>query len=151
MSVARSQCCHHFSRFVFIRFFLVFPKLYLPELINIYWMCLDNTVSEIYDRDDHQPDATDVERSATSCRKRTDPTAAAQYLPMKLSLFQHEEFPYHRPRVQPKMKQRVDAEVGKAHHMRVARRRHDRSRRYPASVNTTPQTLTLPLTHPQPC
>ena len=42
------------------------------------------------------------------------------------------------------MERIVDAEVGIAHHMRVARRRQHRSRRYPASVSTTPQPYHTP-------
>ena len=46
------------------------------------------------------------------------------------------------------MERIVDAEVGIAHHMRVARRRQHRSRRYPASVSTTPQPYPTPPIRP---
>ena len=56
----------------------------------------------------------------------------------------------HLLHVQAKMERRVDAEVGKAHHMHVTRHRQYvvgaiPGRQYYASP------LSLPLTHPQPC
>ena len=50
----------------------------------------------------------------------------------------------HRMRTKPKIKRTIDAEFGKAHHMRVARCRHHRSRRYPAPIRTTPQPYPYP-------
>ena len=41
-------------------------------------------------------------------------------------------------RVRSRKSVQIDAEVGKARHMRVARCRHCRSRRYPAPISTTP-------------
>ena len=87
---------------------------------------------------------TALDRGLTPATRRAEVSAEP-------ASFQQRRRPYQRPLVHLEMKRKVDAEVGKAHHMRVARRRHDCSRRYPASVSTTPHTFPLPLTHPQPC
>ena len=40
MSVARSQCCHHFSRFVFIRFFFWYFRCYIYLNWKIFNACV---------------------------------------------------------------------------------------------------------------
>ena len=51
----------------------------------------------------------------------------------------------------PEIKLKIVTEVGKAHHMHFARRRQQRSRRYPRARQYYASTPPLPLTHPQPC
>ena len=65
--------------------------------------------------------------------------------PMNLPASRDEWSTYHRPCIQLKMMSEVDAEVGKAHHMHVTRRRQQRSRRFPGPViSTTPQPYPYP-------
>ena len=84
----------------------------------------------------------DMDCRTTSRPKRTSSPAAARRPTVTIQ----PGFPsYRRPRVQRSTKRKIDAEVGKAHHMRVSRRRQQRSRRFPGPViSTTPQPYPYP-------
>ena len=111
---------------------------------------LSNACRERYAEDDGQRDVADTEGSTTPRAKRTGPTTATEYMLTELPHFQDGRSSYCRPRIQLTMERKVDAEVGKAHDVRVTCRRHYvvgaiPGRQYYASP------LSLPLTHPQPC
>ena len=118
--------------------------------MNVWCRLLKNILIEGYDNEDFEENVARTERGTTSLVKRTNPAIATQYFPTKIPPFQHGRPPYHRPHFQSKMKRKIDAEVGKAHYMRVAYRRQYvvgaiPGRQYYASP------LSFPLTHPQPC
>ena len=118
--------------------------------MNIGRRSLNDAASELQDNNDDQRNVADTGRSTTSCLEGTDPATAAQYFVTKSSPLLHGWSPDHGPCFQPKMKGNVDAEVGIAHHVRVACRRHQCSRRYPGPPVLRLNPI-LTLTHPQPC
>ena len=98
-----------------------------------------NAVDDIETAMDLSPNISDRKRKGTPRSKRTVSRTTVEYIPsVAPPLFQLGDW------------RKMDLEVGKAHHMRVACRRHYvvgaiPGRQYYASP------LSLPLTHPQPC
>ena len=113
--------------------------------LEILYMCcstLNNTESGICDS--KTPSGILEIRSAAPQRVRRRPHPPP-LLPCHQNWSSH-----HHPRIQPKMERNVDAEVRKAQHMRVTRRRHHVVGAIPGrQCYASP--LSLPLTNPQPC
>ena len=112
---------------------------------------LKNAASETYFDDDPRRNLADKDGSTTSRLKRTDrPCHCRPLVPDEAASLSTLMAAKSSPTGPAEEIWKVDAEVGKAHHMRVACRRQHRSgaipgRQYYASP------LSQPLTHPQPC
>ena len=116
------------------------------------WRCWRNAAHQLCQDHDPEPKAVDRDGSTSSLSQRTIPIAAFQYIPMeppRLNAIGHHTVTHVCSR--KKKKRKIDAEVGKAYHMRVARRRQHRSRHYPVSVSTTPQPYPNPWPNGELC